>query len=967
MAPLLGRSIMRSTLQNPAWVALLSAVVFGVAAGGRNEASSVKASVELGRLARLLPEVEDEREDDAGRPLAFLEIGSQEHMAKLRSNMTTEQALHQLPPDVRKAFRQLLPASPSAPASSSADAEAWHVARGQEGASPGGTAFLQARTTHRTASVGAMKLAAQVASNSSKHMSVDEARQSLNKMAEEAEAKLDEEKAKCATAVGKQQQMIDDAYQDMTDYDAQGAAARGRIVETQTIIERSHEDLAKLEGEMPEHHEKCEKDAGALKKEMGLLEEDTKILEAILAESKCGKKPAASSLLVCKDKLNKTEDDLPEYDERTTHITFRHAHLRRKASMLQSGAARKALQRGLSEAVSSEEHRHRMRKKLTHRGDGRAVARRLRHHSGVAAHRPAHRRERGPRLRSADEVAEDIEAEDESLADEMLLQTRRAKHQGQSSAAKHHKTTHHKASRQKCTARAAPSCDVMRDSFLNMRAELEDKLDELRSSLDRTTHMCSMTEDTFHSTAEELVHRLEAAELGLTEATKVTTEATEQLRIRTQQVAQLQAEGNNMKAECEKTMQSLALDICGMKQIRQELYKMQSEKPFIQDCEVSRWTPDACSASCGGGVQTVRRTIILPDDKGTACPKLVMQKECGSGPCPEDCRMEEWSGWSACTAKCGGGVKERVRGVRRQARHGGQPCAATAQTESCGNEPCDADCRLAAWSPWSTCSRACGGGFEIRERLVVAAAKGDGLCPVQDSPSRLQYKRCNPQECKPASGGTTLQCDSKLDVIILLDSSGSVGSEGWEKLKTATSTLVKAFNPDGKEDGAAVSVLMYGGPDDFENYKKCTNGDAIKDMEKECKISWASHLTTDASSVSGGLGQLAWQKGATLTSAALAAAETELLTGRPATQSVVIVLTDGRPMNMRKTTEIAARLKRRARLMWVPLTDQAPIDQMKHWASRPVASNVLALKNIAELEKPDRISGIIADACPKVK
>jgi hypothetical protein len=50
----------------------------------------------------------------------------------------------------------------------------------------------------------------------------------------------------------------------------------------------------------------------------------------------------------------------------------------------------------------------------------------------------------------------------------------------------------------------------------------------------------------------------------------------------------------------------------------------------------------------------------------------------------------DWSAWSACSAACGGGSRERTYSVVVPARHGGQACASVAGeiTATCNFEPC---------------------------------------------------------------------------------------------------------------------------------------------------------------------------------------------------------------------------------------------------------------------------------------
>jgi len=111
---------------------------------------------------------------------------------------------------------------------------------------------------------------------------------------------------------------------------------------------------------------------------------------------------------------------------------------------------------------------------------------------------------------------------------------------------------------------------------------------------------------------------------------------------------------------------------------------------------------------------------------------------------------------------------------------------------------------------------------------------------------------------------------------------------------------------------------------------------------------------------------LKWPRSATFTANALNAAKSELSLGRADAQSVVIVITDGRPMSTRQTGIAAHNLRQDARLMWVPVTRWAPIAQMKMWASHPVEENFLSLASFADLTNPDKLDLIISDVCPEL-
>jgi len=166
------------------------------------------------------------------------------------------------------------------------------------------------------------------------------------------------------------------------------------------------------------------------------------------------------------------------------------------------------------------------------------------------------------------------------------------------------------------------------------------------------------------------------------------------------------------------------------------------------------------SVCCAQGVTLNGTTASIPDgrlpipgepEKNYALfsmfrisgPGTLINKDDGSRPCPGlvDCKVSGWGKWDECTAPCGGGNKTRHRVVVRPKEHGGRACPALAQTSFCNLQSCD--CGVTQFSPWSTCSKDCGGGITNRARRVFREPAGDGaVCPHLN-----ETEICNNRTC----------------------------------------------------------------------------------------------------------------------------------------------------------------------------------------------------------------------------
>ena len=111
--------------------------------------------------------------------------------------------------------------------------------------------------------------------------------------------------------------------------------------------------------------------------------------------------------------------------------------------------------------------------------------------------------------------------------------------------------------------------------------------------------------------------------------------------------------------------------------------------------------------------------------------------------------MTAWMIIRVCDRSCGGGYEMWTRTVEAKPLRGGKPCPSTmSKVQSCANLPCPT--YSYTYSPWGTCSLACGGGTQ---RRLARCRSSDGKT-VSDSTctnfgaQRLEVARsCNTQVC----------------------------------------------------------------------------------------------------------------------------------------------------------------------------------------------------------------------------
>jgi hypothetical protein len=231
----------------------------------------------------------------------------------------------------------------------------------------------------------------------------------------------------------------------------------------------------------------------------------------------------------------------------------------------------------------------------------------------------------------------------------------------------------------------------------------------------------------------------------------------------------------------------------------------------------------------------------------------------------------------------------------------------------------------------------------------------------------LQFRECNKKPCSEfyrlSSEGKFLQCGSKVDLMVLMDGSGSLGNKGWQNSQKFVTNLISHL--EGSDDKVHVALQLFSGPRTWTSYAKCTGtGSGAPDMETDCGITWVKHFTNDTIATAKLVNDLKFPRATTLTSVALAEAKSELINGREDAASIVVVVTDGKPLSHERTVAAANALKADARVIWVPVGPGAPLDLIDDLASLPKHENIIQMDSFDKLGWPYFVNKVISQACP---
>ncbi|XP_026757308.2 uncharacterized protein LOC113516991, partial [Galleria mellonella] len=181
-------------------------------------------------------------------------------------------------------------------------------------------------------------------------------------------------------------------------------------------------------------------------------------------------------------------------------------------------------------------------------------------------------------------------------------------------------------------------------------------------------------------------------------------------------------------------------------------------------------TWSACDSRCGKGLRWRLRRCDTPPPSAQylVCTGSPLQVDnCEGDQCAIDGTFHdiagtwtEWGHWSACSEKCGIGVRRRRRSCNekytpRDLETWGTHCQGQHdQLEICKNKHCILDGGWSVWGSWSPCSQSCGAGKRSRIRSCTRPIPANGGTNCVGP--RIEVGSCHLAPCEVRSHTVTI-------------------------------------------------------------------------------------------------------------------------------------------------------------------------------------------------------------------
>jgi len=759
----------------------------------------------------------------------------------------------------------------------------------------------------------------------------------LNEMMQEAETKLDASVAECQAFEEEQMSLMRQTRNDISTFNGGANGAQGSMLQAHASIIKAGAEMETLSEELARHKHQCDVDIANTRDSLAMVTADLGVMEVILNMTQCSQdqdQDAAGKASMLQAQAHaeiSTRDatsgqvlvNCPHCLDGKGMVMLQSDTLQPLLNKLKSMYAHKFLQNQLR-TVFHESVIRRHAVALTEAGVAHQLklARGMSHLelAQVSHLRHLHQGKPNETTELADPgISVKVAQEPEEPQPMDCIPTN------------------------KCTL-SETNCPKMQEKFGSIQGGLMDQKAELEAELAKLEKSCRGLQESMETQLADLELAMGNAQTKYADAAAEKSTAERASKSKAEQYDGLHTEYSDRMTACCNEQNELKSEKCALEKIRGELLKLEGVKLNVLDCEVSAWEPQECTVTCGGGRRKSHRSILVqPANGGVECPAIVKEESCNLYNCPVDCVLDDWGGWGACSADCDGGVQQRTRTVKVEPANQGLPCGETTETQPCNMQSCDGNCQLTDWTEWTGCSKACDKGSQRHKRGIAVPARGTGTCPKPESHDRLQFIGCNDFPCDELLGGTgrkIVKCSSKVDIVVILDGSASLGTRGWQQTKDFAERFISNLEGGNGNVHIALQVFSRG-------------------------VKWIRRFSNDTAEVASAVQDAPWPRSLTSTAKALIQAEAELIHGRPDADTVVIVVTDGRPTGGNHQTELAAEsLKQKARILWVAVGLFPPMKLIRKLASEPQAEHVMRIKWYSQLDDAKTVNAVIANTCP---
>jgi len=307
---------------------------------------------------------------------------------------------------------------------------------------------------------------------------------------------------------------------------------------------------------------------------------------------------------------------------------------------------------------------------------------------------------------------------------------------------------------------------------------------------------------------------------------------------------------------------------------------------------------------------------------------------------PVDGAWGQWSAWSTCDKKCGGGLRTAKRKCDSPVpAHGGKECNGESEkTQACNVQACNppVDGAWGQWSAWSTCDKKCGGGLRTAERKCSSPAPAYGGKDCQGDTKKAQA--CNVEACEQV-------CNKELEIGVMMDASSSVTKPNYDKMITFFQELTDEFIVN--EGRVHFGGIHY-------------SGRANLDFRISDKTYW------QPAALKAKIATIPYPQGGTRTDKALKMAEDEFFCSqcgiRASAPKVLIIVTDGKSSGPKTMAEATAPLKNMGvHIIAIGVTENTDQAQLTQLASS--ANDVINISDFKYMA--DKLNLILKKSCPK--